>query len=92
MDLTTIALVAMFAVWLGAGFTAWLPWVVFNGQHRPLTRLWVALAAGLGGALLVPAVGLRDAMGLFLSPVAAFGFATLASYGLHRWLGRRRTE
>lgn len=90
MSFGAIALAAIVVVWLGAGFTAWLPWVLANGPNRPLTRLAVALLAGVAGALLVPMLGARDERGLLLSPVAAFAAATAASFVLHRRLPRMR--
>lgn len=90
MSFEAIAVTAMLVAWLGAGFAAWLPWVAFNGPNRPLTRLGIALVAGLAGALLVPLLGARDERGFLLSPVAAFSAATVASFVLHRRLPKMR--
>ena len=90
MSFEAIALAAMLAVWLGAGFAAWLPWVAFNGPNRPLTRLLVALVTAVLGALVLPLAGLRDERGFVLSPASAFLAATVASYALHRRLPKMR--
>jgi hypothetical protein len=92
LSFTAIALAGMFAAWSAAGFVAWLPWVAFNGQDRPLTRLGVAVAAGLAGALLLPAIGVRGETGLVWSPAAAFAMATAASFAYHRHLRRARRQ
>ena len=77
MDLDPIFLALLLIVWTGLGATAWLAIAIVQRGRGVLAGLPLAMAAGIGAGVLVPAAGARDETGLLLSLGAALvgGFA-----------------
>ncbi len=90
MSFDALALAILFFVWAVFGC---LPWLVIALRRRgsgALALLPPAMVGGIGGALLVPALGGKDGLGLVLSlPAAVVGGLALTLAGLYAKRGRR---
>ena len=77
-----------FALWCALGLLPWALAAVLTRGRGALLALPLALAGAAAGGVLVPLLGLRDALGLFLSlPAALVGGALASAAGIA--LGRR---
>lgn len=68
-----------FALWCGLALIPWAVAAVLSRGRGALPALPLALAGGAAGGVLVPLLGLRDALGFLLSLPAALLAAALAS-------------
>jgi hypothetical protein len=72
----TIGLFGIFALWGATGLMpAWLALIPTHG--RSLAALPIAIAAGIAGGALVPALGGKDLFGFGVSLLAALAAGTL---------------
>lgn len=82
-----LGLLGVLALWGAAGLMpAWLALIPTRG--RSLTALPIAIAAGMAGGALVPALGAKDLFGFGMSLLAALAAGALTC-GLavrFRWL------
>jgi len=67
IDLDVIFLALLVSIWAILGLIPWLVLAVRRRGRGVLIALPLAIAGGIGGGVLVPAVGLRDVMALVLS-------------------------
>ena len=94
MNFDVVALIVLCLIW--AAFGA-IPWLVVSIRRRgrgTLALLPLALIGGVGGAVLVPALGARNLPAVLGSLVAAMvgGLAlTLAPQYIARFLRQRRS-
>ena len=91
MSFSALALAILFFLWAVLGA---LPWLVIALRRRgrgALALLPLAAVGGIGGGLLPPALGLRDAPALLLSLLfAVVGGLALTLVGLYgRQVGHR---
>ncbi len=83
IDLDIIFLALLFIMWAILGFIPWLALAVLRCGRGVLIALPMAVAGGAGGGVLVPAAGVKDETGLFLSLGAALaGGLALSLLGL----------
>jgi hypothetical protein len=83
IDLDIIFLALLFTLWVILGFLPWLALAVLRRGRGVLIALPLAIAGGIGGGVLVPAMGLRDVMALILSLGASLlGGLALSLLGL----------
>ncbi len=64
-------ILAFFALWCLLGLLPWAAAAVLTRGRDALPALPLALVAGGGGGVLLPALGLRDERGFLLSLLAA---------------------
>jgi hypothetical protein len=90
IDLDIIFLALLLSIWAILGLIPWLVLAVRRRGRGVLIALPLAIAGGIGGGVLVPAVGLRDVMALILSVGASLlGGLALSLVGLRLSRGRR---
>jgi len=83
IDLDVIFLALLVGIWAILGLMPWLVLAVRRRGRGVLIALPLAIAGGIGGGVLVPAVGLRDVPALILSVGAALlGGLALSLVGL----------
>ena len=83
VDLDIIFLALLLIMWAVLGFIPWLALALLRRGRGVLIALPLAIAGGAAGGVLVPAAGLRDETGLFLSlGTALLGGLALALLGL----------
>ena len=83
IDLDVIFLALLVGIWAILGLMPWLVLAVRRRGRGVLIALPLAIAGGIGGGVLVPAVGLRDVLALILSVGAALvGGLALSLLGL----------
>lgn len=83
MDVEIIFLALLVGIWAILGLIPWLVLAVRRRGRGVLIALPLAVAGGIGGGVLVPAVGLRDVIALILSVGAALvGGLALSLVGL----------
>jgi len=73
MSFDTLALAILFFVWAALGAVSWLAVALWRRGSAVLALLPLAAVGGIGGGLLPPALGLRDAPALLLSLLFAVG-------------------
>ena len=84
MSFQALALAVLFLLWAALGSLPWLALALWRRGHRVLAALPLAIAGGIGGGLLVPALGGKDGLGLLLSLVVAVaGGLALTLVGLY---------
>jgi hypothetical protein len=74
-----LALLGILALW---GAIALVPWYIALIVRRGRVRLWrmpIAVAAGIAGGALTPALGGKDAFGFGISLLAALAASAAAS-------------
>ena len=87
MSFDTLALAILFFVWAVLGGFSWLAVALWRRGSAVLALLLPAVVGGIGGGVLPPALGLRDAPALLLSLLfAVVGGLALTLVGLY---GRR---
>lgn len=97
--MTTEARVAFllffFALWCFLGLFPWAAAAVLTRGRGALLALPLAMAGAAAGGVLIPALGLRDATGFFISlPAALTGSAIASAAGIalaRRIVGSRGT-
>jgi hypothetical protein len=80
-----LALLGILALW---GAIAIAPWYALLIIRRGRVRLWgmaVAIAAGIAGGALTPALGGKDAFGFGVSLLAALAASAATMVVLARW-------
>jgi len=83
VDLDIIFLALLFIMWAVLGFIPWLALAVLRRGRGVLIALPLAVAGGAVGGVLVPAAGVKDETGLFLSlGTALVGGLALSLLGL----------
>jgi hypothetical protein len=83
IDLNIIFLALLLSIWAILGLIPWLVLAVRRRGRGVLIALPLAIAGGIGGGVLVPAVGLRDVPALILSVGASLlGGLALSLLGL----------
>jgi hypothetical protein len=88
IDLDVIFLALLVSIWAILGLIPWLVLAVRRRGRGVLIALPLAIVGGIGGGVLVPAVGLRDVLAVILSVGASIlGGLALALLGLR--LSRR---
>ena len=84
MSFEVLALAILFFVWAVFGGVSWLVVALRRRGRGMLALLPLAMAGGIGGGLLVPAIGLRDVPAVLLSLLAALlGGLALTLAGLY---------
>jgi hypothetical protein len=90
IDLDIIFLALLLSIWAILGLIPWLVLAVRRRGRGVLIALPLAIAGGIGGGVLVPAVGLRDVPALILSVGASLlGGLALSLLGLRLSRDRR---
>ena len=91
MSFDLLALAILFFVWAVFGCLSWLAVALRRRGRGMLALLPPAMAGGIGSALLVPAIGLRDVPAVLLSLLAALlGGLALTLAGVYaRRVGRK---
>jgi hypothetical protein len=83
IDLDIIFLALLLSIWAILGLIPWLVLAVRRRGRGVLIALPLAIAGGIGGGVLVPAMGLRDVPALILSVGASLlGGLALSLLGL----------
>lgn len=91
MSFDALALAILFFVWAVLGCLSWLAVALRRRGRGMLALLPLAMAGGIGGGLLAPALGGKDGLGLVLSlPAAVLGGLALTLAGLYAGRVRRR--
>jgi hypothetical protein len=84
MSFDILALSVLILFWALLGIIPWLVIAARRQGRGMLVLLPLAAAGGMGGGVLVPALGLRDVPALILSILAAFlGGLALTLVGLY---------
>ena len=86
-----LGVIGVLALWGAIGLLPWVATVVATRGCAPLIGLPLAIAAGIGGGALVPALGAKDVVGVWISLATAFAAGAAASYGAMRLARRSRT-
>lgn len=81
-----LGLIGVLALWGGIGLVPWLATVIATRGRAPLLGLPLAIAAGIGGGALVPALGAKDIAGVWISLATAFVAGAAVSFGSVRML------
>jgi uncharacterized membrane protein YeaQ/YmgE (transglycosylase-associated protein family) len=71
MNFQALGLLGMLALWAALGTVSWLASATAHRGRGALPALPLAAVGGLGGGLLVPALGQRNTVGLLVSLLAA---------------------
>ena len=79
-----LGLIGVLALWGAIGLVPWLAVVIATRGRTPLIGLPLAIAAGIGGGALVPALGAKDVLGVWISLAAAFVAGGAVSIGSAR--------
>ena len=81
-----LGLIGVLALWGAIGLVPGLATVVATRGRAPLVGLPLAIAAGIGGGALVPALGAKDFLGVWISLAVAFVAGGAVSIGSVRVL------
>jgi hypothetical protein len=81
-----LGVIGVLALWGTIGHVPWLTTVLATRGRAPLIGLPLAIAAGIGGGALVPALGAKDFLGVWISLAAAFVAGGAVSIGSARML------
>lgn len=71
MSFPALALAVLFLLWASLGSLGWLLAAAWREGQRVLYSLPVAVAGGIGGGLIVPALDRKDGLGVVISLGAA---------------------
>ena len=71
MNFDVIALIVLCLIWAAFGVIPWLVVAYRRKGHGTLVLLPLAIVGGVGGAVLVPALGARNLPAVFGSLIAA---------------------
>ena len=75
----SLALLGVLALWGALGLVPWCAALIAGRGRGALVALPIALAAGVGGGALVPALGEKDAFGFGISLLAAMAAGAVVS-------------
>lgn len=75
MNFDVIALIVLCLIWAAFGVIPWLVVAYRRKGHGTLVLLPLAIVGGVGGAVLVPALGARNLPAVFGSLIAAMAGA-----------------
>ena len=86
MSFPALALAVLMLLWASLASLSWLLAAAWRGGERVLFSLPLAVAGGVLGGLLVPALNHKDGLGLVISlPAAAVGGLVLTIVSLKIW-------
>ena len=81
-----LGLLGVLAIWGALGLTPWCAVLIAGRGRGALVALPLALAAGVGGGALVPALGGKDGLGFGISLLTAMAAGAMPSAFIVRWL------
>jgi len=81
----TLGLLGVLSLWGALGLLGWCATLIPTRRPAPAFALPLAVAGAIAGALLVPALGAKDAFGLGISLPVAVGAGAMVSAALSVW-------
>ena len=82
-----LALLGVLALWGAVGLVPWFAALIATRGRAGFWLLPIAVAAGIGGGALTPALGGKDAFGFGISLLAALAAGALAVIAIYRRSG-----